>query len=141
MNKPEFCCCGHCSQNGKIKEIAARKEFTQEELIRWRNDPNWWMWPVQPSNIKPENKVTTGMQGTTIMKDSVKEFIKYLDEYEHQFLVGYTYLTDYHVKEAPYGDEQEFVRKMIDKNVASTYTLQAIRFNFDKIFEEYKSID
>jgi hypothetical protein len=42
IEKPEFCCCGSCSKDGKIKEIASKKEFSEGELSRWRNDPEWW---------------------------------------------------------------------------------------------------
>lgn len=54
IEKPEFFCCGNCSQDGKIKEIASEKEFSEGELSRWRNDPEWWKWPIQPTRKQIE---------------------------------------------------------------------------------------
>ncbi len=38
----------------KIKEIAREKEFSEGELSRWRNDPQWWKWPIQPTRKQRE---------------------------------------------------------------------------------------
>lgn len=89
----------NCTQDGKIKEIADRKEFTPEELKRWRNDPHWWQWPIQPSNQKRPwaawdydhyTKICFEYRLKPYTSDNYHNFIKamlhqaYIDWYEYQ---------------------------------------------------------